>query len=269
MDIYQHFYNGALDIVLSGREPAIIDEALFQYLLQMKKLQLQIRLLGPQLSGVATVLEGPFKGMKIIYPTLEGAFLPKVIGCYEQELHPFFLSAAKKGYTHFVDIGCGDGYYVSGIALLMPHIKIDAYDINPKAQKRCKEMAELNDVAQRVTMHGAMEGGDFAKFLTDKTLILCDIEGDEKTLLDPVKYPALKHLDIVVEMHEMFLPGESDRFLNRFKATHHIQYIEQQGKQFSLPDHMKSISELDRLILSCEMRGTPTPWAIMTAIDST
>lgn len=265
MDIYKYFQDQVVQIAMSNQEPYVIDESIFRILLQLQLLQVQVMLLGPNQTGTATVLEGPFKGMKFIYPIMEGSLLPKVMGSYEQELHPFFLDvAAKKSYTTFVDIGCADGYYAVGIARLMPHISVEAYDTNVKARVRCLENAELNHVSSQIAMHEAFQGQQFEKLPAGKTLILCDIEGAEEELLDPNKYPALKALDIIVELHEVFRPGILKRVTDKFKMTHNITFVELNGKQITLPEHMKSISELCRMLLTYELRAGPTPWVIMT-----
>jgi isocitrate dehydrogenase len=51
---------------------------------------------------------------------------------------------------------------------------------------------------------------------TGPALILCDIEGAEDSLLDPVAAPALAHADILVEAHDGMRPGLSARLAERF-----------------------------------------------------
>lgn len=264
VEINQHFLNQIRKLVGSNLPPAAINEFVFRLTLQLQEYLVQFRLLGVKGSGVATVFQGPFKGMEFTYPVVEGALLPKAIGSYEQELHPYLLEASKKGYTHFVDIGCADGFYAVGMARLMPHLFVEAYDSNEKARIRCKENADLNHVSDRMAFLGAFTGEQFEKFPKGKTLVLCDIDGGEETLLDPTKYPALKALDIIVELHEVFHPGISQRVTDKFANTHHIVLIEQNGKQIQLPEQMKSAPELTRMLLTYEMRAGPTPWAVMT-----
>lgn len=264
MDMQERMYNHILQIVLSNENETYINHAIFQDLLHFQILLVQMKLLGPKFSGEATVLEGPFKGMILAYPLLEGCLLPKVTGTYEQELQPFIFSATKQNYTTFVDIGCADGYYAVGMARLMPKLQVKAYDTNVKAQEKCKLTAFLNGVLDRMTVHGELKGSEFENFKAGETLILCDIEGGEEELIDPIKYPALRGFDIIVEMHDHFRPHLSERLMDKFKDTHDIFFIESNPKKPNVPDSLKNLSEFDKMLLCFEMRNGSTPWAIMT-----
>lgn len=265
MNIHDVFLDKVLKLVYTDEKAEVINRRVFQTLLQLQILLLQAKLLGPRFSGEAKVLDGPFKGMLLHFPLREnGVLLPKVLGCYEQELHPYILTAANKSYIQIVNIGCADGYYAIGMARLIPQSNIYAYDLDTVAQERCKSNAETNGVSKRINVLGEFKGESFANFLPQQTLVLCDIEGAEEELLDPLKYPALRHLDIIVEMHDVFRPGLSQRLMQKFEATHDITFIENKAKQVALPDSLKSLSEFEQLLLTCELRNGPTPWAVMT-----
>jgi hypothetical protein len=265
MNIHDAFLDKVLKLVYTDEKAEVINRRVFQTLLQLQILLLQAKLLGPRFSGEAEVLDGPFKGMLIHFPLREhGVLLPKIIGCYEQELHPYILTAANKAYAQIVNIGCADGYYAIGMARLMPHSTIYAYDLDTVAQERCQSNAEANGVSKRINVLGEFSGENFSDFLPQQTLIICDIEGAEEELLDPLKYPSLLHLDIIVEMHDVFRPGLSQRLMQKFASTHDISFIENKPKQVTLPDSLKSLTEFEQLLLTCELRTGPTPWAVMT-----
>lgn len=269
MDICQFFLDrvrGFLDLKTTSLK---ISQKILYDMIHLERLLIQIKVLGPNSSGEAVVQNGPFKGMKIPYPMKSGALLPCLMGTYEHELHPYLLAASERPYKHFVNLGCGTGYYAIGMALLMPRIHVDAYDINPEIQEQCSVMAFSNGVSPRVTVHGIFEGADFAKFPAGQTLVFCDIEGAEEDLLDPVKYPALAHLDIIVEMHDSDKPGTSERILKKFEPSHDISLIENKPPVIELPDNLKTLPELDRFLLFYEGRMGPTPWAVMIAKKGT
>ena len=84
------------------------------------------------------VLNGPFKGMK--YPeflSLGSTLIPKLIGSYEAELHPIIDEIIACGYEEIWDVGCAEGYYAVGLALMSPTSKIRAYDIDIHSRKAC------------------------------------------------------------------------------------------------------------------------------------
>lgn len=212
---------------------------------------------------VFTVRNGPFVGMKMRRQISAGSLLPMLFGSYEAELHEEIEKCIALPYKTFVNIGCGDGYYAIGMARRMPNTKVLACDINPQSQVGCRHNAVLNSVSDRVEVMGLFRGEDFARLPPHEALVMVDIESAEDELLDPEKYPNLKKLDIIVELHEVDKPGIAQRIMNRFKATHDMVYIENHPKRPQLPAGQAHLSELDEFMITFEGRGGPTPWGIM------
>ena len=70
------------------------------------------------------VLNGPFQGMNFHSAASEGCLVPKLLGCYEQPLHPFLEAAFARDYDVVLNIGSAEGYYAVGLALRMPGARI-------------------------------------------------------------------------------------------------------------------------------------------------
>jgi hypothetical protein len=210
------------------------------------------------------VLGGVFQGLKIQLPIHAGIALPMLLGTYESELHDAVRMAFQRGYAHVVNIGCGDGYYVVGMARHMPKTQFFGYDINPAAQVGCLQAAQNNGVTAQVTIGGVFNGADFAAHPAGQTLVICDIEGAEAELLDPGAFPALYGHDIIVELHEVYRAGITETLRARFAATHNLTFIDHQPKRAALPASMQGLSELDEFLCVYEGRGGPTPWFVMT-----
>jgi hypothetical protein len=208
------------------------------------------------------VIGGPFKGMHYVAQAAEGCFIPKLLGCYEQELHPFIATIGERGYATILNIGSAEGYYAIGFKRLFPDLRVIARDSNPAAQEACIALASRNGVA--VETGGVFTHSDFAA-LDGRTLVWCDIEGAEQDLLDPARAPALAAMDIVVELH----PGPSmpdvTQVPARFRDTHEIGIVEQRIGRADLPPMFRKLGHLDQLLAIWEWRATPTPWAIMLA----
>src|SRR5215472_7140657 len=126
-----------------------------------------------------TVQGGPFAGMRFVAQSTEGCHVPKLLGCYEAELHPHILAAARRGYDAVINIGSAEGYYAVGLALLMPDARVYAYDTNAASHAVCRSVAEANGVAERVVVGSTFHGEDFATFASQRMLVMCDIEGAE------------------------------------------------------------------------------------------
>lgn len=211
------------------------------------------------------IQDGPFAGMEFVERVAEGCFLPKLLGCYEQELHPHIRKVLNSDYQHIIDIGCAEGYYAVGLARSMPNTKIHAHDTDRTAQEFCRALAEKNGVSDRVYIGGLFKGEDFAQFEDSRTLVFCDIEGAEQALLNPEKYPALKKLDVIVELHEALDPGIGDTICKLFESTHRITRVPQGPRNAELPPMFYKLGHLDQLLAYWEWRAGPTPWAVMRA----
>jgi hypothetical protein len=212
-----------------------------------------------------TVQTGPFQGMTLLETVVEGCYIPKLLGCYEAELHPYIEAVAQRGYQRVVNIGAGDGYYAVGLARLMPSAEILAYDISPQARAACRTLVEINGVSQQVTIREEFKGEDFQALVEDgkRTLVLCDIEGSELDLLDPVSYPALRELDLIVECHDLFAPHISTALKERFAKSHEITFVLHGGRIVELPELFQHLPPLDSLLAVWEKRYGPTPWLVM------
>jgi hypothetical protein len=216
-----------------------------------------LREYGPQ------VLSGPFQGMTFVRNVAEGCCVPKLLGCYEEELHPHVEDAISAGYEQIVNIGVAEGYYAVGLARRVPSARVDAFDIDENAQRTCAEVARLNGVGERLHVSGLFRGEDFAKYQGKRTLLVCDIEGAEKDLLDPERYPALRDMDLIVELHDCIHPKLSTTVPARFAKSHAITLVKQAGRAGPLPPLFDELGHLDQLLAVWEWRMGPTPWAIM------
>ncbi len=218
------------------------------------------------LQNQGTVIHGgPLKGMDFLSQSAEGCHIAKLLGCYEQPLHPFIVEAMRTDYDAVINIGCAEGYYTTGFARAMPQARIFACETNLIAQQACAALAEKNGVADRVTVQGQFRCEDFAAFRNQKTLVFCDIEGSEKDLLDPSQAPEMTQMDLIVEAHECFVPGIVQTLTRRFEASHDIVQVNDNGQRQldDMPEWFTNLSHLDQLLAVWEWRSGPTPWLIM------
>src|SRR5436190_3634943 len=98
------------------------------------------------------VQSGPFAGLDFLPGSAEGCHVPKLLGCYERELHGVVEAAVATGYDDIVNIGSAEGYYAVGLARRCPTARHFAYDANPLAQQSCTALAARNGLAHRVTV---------------------------------------------------------------------------------------------------------------------
>ncbi len=245
----------------SDNIPSILNSAL-RLLSKWRSVLIQNTLIQQQ---GTVVIQGPMQGLDFLSESAEGCHIAKLLGCYEQPLLPYIQQAIETNYNTILNIGCAEGYYAVGMARHMPNTQVKAYDINPIAQQTCQALAEKNQVADRVSVGALFSPEDFEKYRKQKTLILCDIEGGEKNLLQPQQSPAIIGMDIIVECHEGMIPGITQTMIDRFKGSHQIRLIEDSGQRqlSNMPTWFYKLAHLDQLLAVWEWRSGPTPWLVM------
>lgn len=211
------------------------------------------------------VMEGPLKGLDFLPQSAEGCHIAKLLGCYEQPLLPHIEAAIQCGYPTILNIGCAEGYYAVGMARRMSATRVLAFDLNPKAQQVCAELAGKNGVSDRVVVGALFRPEDFAAYAGQKALVLCDIEGAERDLLNPKIAPALAGMDLIVESHECLTPGITKQLIDRFGVTHDITLVEDNGQRQlqNAPGWFNNLAHLDQLLAVWEWRSGATPWLVM------
>ena len=172
------------------------------------------------------ILGGPFRDMRFIPTNILGSYMScKLLGTYERELNPIVEKMIAKGYRTIVNIGAGEGYYGVGLAKRVPGARVICYEIDQRNQEVIREHAELNGVGERVEVHGRCEPAGLSERLSraeEPIAVVCDVEGYEYDLLDPLSIPQLRNADVLVELHDMFRKGVSKALKNRFAPTHAV-----------------------------------------------
>ena len=217
------------------------------------------------------VHSGPFRGMQYVHRAVNvqsSAYCPKLLGTYEQELHPVVEALrAQPSYQRVINIGAGEGYYAVGLALQLPQTLLTAFEADPNSRTLLNRMARINGVASRLTTREFCTLPLLQQEIKNpgKTLVVCDVEGGEQDLLDPRALPALAHADILVELHDFVIPGISEIIRQRFVPTHHITDIPARPRQLNdWPTSLKLPTTYRRTALS-EYRPGGMRWFWMTA----
>ena len=216
-----------------------------------------------------SVLSGPFKGMLYLDEMVWGSITPKWIGSYEAELHEPLLQLVDKPVDTIIDVGCAEGYYAVGTAIIKPEANIFAFDVDPISRSQTLHLAGINGVADRVHVEHFCSHKDLDRLSKPGvTLVICDIEGAEVNLLDPEKALSLRFSHILVEVHEIAQKNHEVETLlkNRFMNTHDITTITASSREKWVEQHMSifpEISKEDLLEAASEHRNNGQTWLSM------
>jgi len=216
------------------------------------------------------VLHGPFRGMK--YPSFSAAgsaFFPKLLGCYEKELHGVINDLLKKTYTEVIDVGCAEGYYTVGLGLTLNCNTLYAYDTDDAARDLCYQMAKLNNVDNKIVIKETCTAAELAEFtFAGRALIICDCEGYEAELFTKSNISNLANCDLIIETHDFIDINISPTLIELFAATHHIQIVKsiddiEKAQTYNYPETV-GLKPEEKLKLFAEYRPAIMQWLICT-----
>ena len=215
------------------------------------------------------IMNGPFKGLEYLSGSLEGCYVPKILGSYEQPLHSAISEACSIENDVIINIGSAEGYYAAGFAKLNPNTQVEAFDINTAVDKTIAQLLKKNGIENCRFIGENFTHENFSNYDKKKCLLFIDIEGAEWELLDLSCAPSLKNMTIIVESHDCFRKGTTKLLVDRFSSTHLINIISDNGDRMieNAPEWFSELSHLDQLLAFWEWRVGPTPWIVMSPME--
>ena len=219
-----------------------------------------------QASPDRTVRHGPFRGMR--YPNSEAvgsSLFPKLLGCYEQELHFLIETICARPYLSVVDVGCAEGYYAVGLAMRIPSAVVHAFDTSERGLALCRQMAALNGVESRMSFDGLCDA-DRLPTVTGhgKALVISDCEGFEIELFSPKAIANARNCDVLIEVHDFRNPRISAALIERFRRTHKLTVIrsldDDRRVQLCNYPELEGMNVDTRMSLLAELRPADMEW---------
>jgi|AntAceMinimDraft_5_1070358.scaffolds.fasta_scaffold00173_36 hypothetical protein len=210
------------------------------------------------------VIQGPFKGMKILpkWAWGDGDTAGKLLGLYECELFEYVNDAVSKTPDVVINVGCAEGFYGIGLGKITDS-QVVLVDVSKDLINIARENARVNGVNKiQFTNQSSIETLNSYLNRYKKPFIFMDCEGFEEELLIPEFMPGLVNASLIVETHDCFRPNITARIVERFLPTHNIVYI-QQGSKNPYIDIIADLSDYDKVLLCCEGRPQTSSWVYM------
>ena len=144
-----------------------------------------------------------------------------ILGTYEKDLHSLFQEWIKEP-TDLICIGAAEGYYAAGFASLRRNSTIFAYEQDVYQRKNLLRVCKQNNLNNVEILESCSTHvlDKLLKKLNRSTDIICDIEGGEVDILDPIKIPLLKKMRLLVEVHDHLVVDCSTTLKKRFEHSH-------------------------------------------------
>ena len=218
------------------------------------------------------VMHGPYKGMRYFgpegIPIVDKLPTTKLVGSFEEEVHPWIESLVAGDFHTVVHLGSGEGYHAVGMALRMPAARTVVFDTLIAARKACKELAEQNGVRGRMQLRGFCALDELLDIGLEGSLIFSDCGGAELSILDPKLYPGLTRATMLVETHDAFDIRVTRRLVSRFTDSHSIEFVAARQRDPSTysflspfkPDQAQIAVEENRAVTK---DGRPQTWALL------
>lgn len=210
------------------------------------------------------VQSGPFAGMvlgeSISWGT--GNIAPKLLGVYEQELHPAIEKAISRQPDRAVNVGAAEGYYGVGLARRLPEAMVLTFDTDATSREVCIRAAQLNGVGIVTCIEPF---SDFYLLNNTRNLIVMDVEGAEVELLGNqlgghMMSERLRSCDMIIECHDFITPNATDTLIERFKGTHDIETIFEGPRDPNVIPLLQPMCSLDRWLAIAEHRPCRMNW---------
>jgi hypothetical protein len=211
----------------------------------------------------ATILNGPFKGMKYIKTSTFGPILPKLIGSYEEPIHLWIEEVLNNEYDTIINIGSGEGYYASGFAKYSPNSNVFAYDIDKRGILLLNKIKYLNNL-NNLSTSSEISYNLINNIIYKKSLIFIDVEGYEYFYLNINNISNLTKSDIIVEIHNFIIPNLEEILSKRFQNTHHIRIIKDPNTRLSSYYNLNNFSNEQKEFLIDEKRYKNMSWMFLS-----
>jgi hypothetical protein len=215
------------------------------------------------------VRSGPCRGLR--YPdwalTEVDLFAPKLLGTFEREIHDVMERLIAAGPTRVVNIGAAEGYYAVGLGRRLPGATIHAFEPDERLLSQLRSIAEENGASDRIELHGECTAAELVKVAEPGTLIVCDCEGCEGEVLDPATAPVLAGCDLLVELHDLLVPGVSERVVKRFQRSHVIERLEAKPRWVDDHPELGFMPLVSQQLAISEFRRGPMAWLAMSPLD--
>jgi hypothetical protein len=213
---------------------------------------------------------GPFDGMVYGPLAADKALLPRLLGAYERETYPAVEKIVALQPDVIVVAGTGEGFFAVGLARRIPTARIVGFEMMRFGRYLTRRHAERNGVQDRLELHPWLSAKTLQDSVKDavRPVLILDIEGGERDVLDPVAAPGLAKTTVLVELHPMFVEGIEETILGRFSATHDIETM-RMGERTAehLPPVAREGLAADEALWAInerQFRGPTGTWLLMT-----
>jgi len=184
---------------------------------------------------------------------------PMLLGTYELPILEYIQSLSKT-FNNFINLGAGDGYYVTGMVKSGVAGKAFAYEMNEVSRDNILKQAILNEASENIVIRG-IANSDFINEFSDtqlsESLILIDVEGAEFEIFENIDINRLVNSHLIIEIHEFVQDIEIKlpNLIAQLQDSHEISVLSTGARNLDSFIELKYLNDSDRWLLASE--GSP------------
>lgn len=228
-------------------------------------------LLYQEFNGI--VRYGPFSGMHISDDSWWAVrdFGAMLLGIYEKEVLDH-LSNMPETHSVFIDIGAADGYYAMGLLRSGRYCKAICYEASEKGRLAIAKNAAMNQVADKVEIHGAADNSFCLELLgtsidLSTCVLLCDIEGGEFEIFRSEVLSSFQGSYLIIETHDRFFENGDElmsRLIGEASQYFKVSVLRTGSRDFSPYRETWHLTDTDRWLIASEGRSYMMSWLLLS-----
>ncbi len=219
------------------------------------------------------IQRGIFKGLKLDGRSniSQGPLALKIYGLFEQEVVKKIEALGP--FSDAVNIGAADGYFSLGLVKSGLAQRSICFEITETGRDAIRRNAEINGVADKVLVFGKADQDiadhlKTADYSSQRSLVLCDIEGAEFDLFTRPFFEAIRGADIIIELHDRIFMGSTQprtELIANIPEGYTYEIIRSKPPQWSGIEDIEALSDNDRALVTSEGRKLIGEWLIIQA----
>ena len=213
------------------------------------------------------VQSGLFRGMVLFPGSFGSQLLPKWMGTYEAEVQTLLRTHARDA-SCFINIGCAEGFYLSGIAQWL-QIPCFGTDLDPRSQQAVQHSAAHNALSHLVQFCPSTQ--DAVAGASGNLLCLVDVDGNELAVLNELQQwlptnQNIRTISLILETDRDTHGQHNTPVLIDWLCAHgwQVQTIAQQNPHLRFEGLLSDQSFLDQVAHGAEGRPGGQAWIFAT-----
>lgn len=222
------------------------------------------------------VQRGPYANMKLGDKSniSQGPLGLKILGLYENIVVDK-ISSLKK-FDDFINFGAADGYMALGPLFNESCKRAICFEMTEKGRASVKRNAEINNLSENLVLRGEVNS-DTVKLLKElrinpaRSVVLCDIEGAEFSVLTEQVFSFLKGATIIIELHDKLMNsgyGLRDKLVENIPKEANLDILSyKQVASFQGISDLEELNDSDRALVMSEGRKYFGEWLVVEYPD--